>query len=158
MFLRYICRGVLGYRDAHKRHAVSFVTFDEADTALSWGERFRHDYRQAVANARRSGRPILAITATLPQSKAKHLLTSMAISPANVIVVPGQRANLNYRFVSATTTAEADALVLSELQNHRDGSRRPAIVYAQRKNDVDMLFDLLSRTLRGKVFKYHSGN
>ncbi|CEO95887.1 hypothetical protein PBRA_009686 [Plasmodiophora brassicae] len=136
---------------------VSFVTFDEGDTAIQWGERFRADYHRAALIAVRLLCPILVLTATLSKRRLPRMLMHFDIDANNVVWAPSARTNVGHRFVHCEAMANADAMLINIISRCDDGNA--AIVYVLRREHADKVHDLLVKHVPPSrpVFKYRGG-
>lgn len=130
----------------------SFLVIDEAHCLSEWGQRFRPEYLQLPAVARRLGRPVLALTATATACVAEELATVFEIEAEDIVRLPLRKKNI-CREVIPVTAADKDRALAEYLE--RPG-HLPALVYVNRREDAETVAAMLSRCgIRARA--YHAG-
>ncbi|MDP8970310.1 MAG: RecQ family ATP-dependent DNA helicase [Actinomycetota bacterium] len=133
--------------------SIDLLCVDEAHCISEWGFDFRPAYRELAAAARAMGRPpILALTATAPESVRQDVARELGLVDPLVVAANFDRPNLHFaveRVTDADRRERQLATVLAELA-------APAVVYcATRREAEDTALALLELGLRAG--HYHGG-
>lgn len=136
--------------DAALRQApLALFVVDEAHCVSEWGHSFRPDYLLLPAWRQRYGfRSVLALTATATPRVQRDLQAAFAIAPADAVVLPPDRPNIERIVIPAEDRL---SVLLDFLPQHR-----PAIVYCRTRKETEALAGELQQ--RGfAAAGYHAG-
>lgn len=148
---------VPGFPEMLAKKRLALVAIDEAHCISQWGHDFRPDYRMLgqylpMLRGEDANRPpVLALTATATTAVQKDILAQLGLQSPAKFIHGFRRDNLSIEVVEVPIPMRAG--VVSGLL--KDGSRRPAIVYAQSRKQAEKLAEELSRTVRAAA--YHAG-
>ena len=148
---------VPGFPEMLAKKRLALVAIDEAHCISQWGHDFRPDYRMLgqylpMLRGEDANRPpVLALTATATTAVQKDILAQLGLHSPAKFIHGFRRDNLSIEVVEVPIPMRAG--VVSGLL--KDGSRRPAIVYAQSRKQAEKLAEELSRTVRAAA--YHAG-
>jgi RecQ family ATP-dependent DNA helicase len=146
---------VPGFAQRLAQRPPSLIAVDEAHCISMWGHDFRPDYRllgERLPELRGDGQiPIVAMTATATVRVQKDILAQLGIPQARAFIRGFRRDNLGIEMVErAPASRGADVLRLLS-----DPQRRPAIVYALSRKQVEELADDLAKHF--PCAAYHAG-
>jgi ATP-dependent DNA helicase RecQ len=132
---------------------VALVAVDEAHCVSEWGHSFRPAYLR-LAKVVRKLRPgaVLALTATATSQVAREVRKAFGIQRRSEVRTPFHRENLYYR-IHPVSGDQRKRRLLELLQEE---NKVPAVVYATRREDVEMI----SAYLCGQGIEarsYHAG-
>lgn len=132
---------------------VALVAVDEAHCVSEWGHSFRPAYlRLPKLVSRLKPAVILALTATATTQVAREVRKVFRIQKSKEVRTPFHRANLHYR-IHPVSGGQRDERLFELLQQE---DRRPAVVYATRREDVENIAAFLCE--QGvQTRSYHAG-
>lgn len=143
---------VAGFPEMLAKRKPSLIAIDEAHCISQWGHDFRPDYRMLGQHlpALRPA-PVIALTATATPRVQQDICGQLGMDLAARFIHGFRRENLAIEVVEAAPSRRAE-LVLELLS---DEDRRPAIVYAPTRKQVDQL----TRELKAEfpAGAYHAG-
>ncbi len=133
--------------------AISLVAIDEAHCISEWGHSFRPSYIRLPRLVKSlKPRSILALTATASPQVAQGIRKAFAILKRDQVQGSFYRENLHYDVFIGTATEKRDRM----LDLLHQAQRVPAIVYATKRGDVEMLAAFLKQSgINARA--YHAG-
>ncbi len=143
---------VAGFPEMLAKRKPSLIAIDEAHCISQWGHDFRPDYRmfgQHLPSLRPA--PVVALTATATVMVQKDIAAQLGLSEAARFIHGFRRSNLAIEVVEISPT-DRSRLVLELLD---DEERRPAIIYAPTRKQVESLAGELARVMPAAA--YHAG-
>lgn len=148
-------------RDAIARCTIDLFCVDEAHCISEWGFDFRPAYRElAVAKAAMGTPPVLALTATAPETVRRDVARELDLCDPLVIARGFDRPNLHFTVMRVTDPERRDR----QLDALLDEVRTPAVVYCTTRREAEdtatALRDLgasRTRPRRLRVGHYHGG-
>jgi DNA topoisomerase III len=143
---------VPGFPEMLARSKPTLIAVDEAHCISHWGHDFRPDYRmlgERLPLLRPA--PILALTATATPLVQDDILAQLGLGDAARFIHGFRRTNLGVEILDLAPSERFERAreLLAE------GSRRPAIVYAPTRKDVEELASRLSAEMPAAA--YHAG-
>ena len=144
--------GVPGFPELLARRTPGLVAIDEAHCISMWGHDFRPDYRrlrERVPALRPA--PVIALTATATPRVQKDIVEQLGLQGCKESIHGFRRENLLIELVELAPSLRPPAL----LRLLRDGSRRPAIVYAPTRKAAEEQAEFLQQGLSAAA--YHAG-
>jgi RecQ family ATP-dependent DNA helicase len=156
---------VRGFPEMLTKRRLALVAVDEAHCISQWGHDFRPDYRMLgdhLPGLRGTGddrAPVLALTATATPTVQSDIVQQLAMEKPARFIHGFRRNNLAIEVVELPVPMRPG--VIGKLL--ADGSRRPAIVYAQSRRQSEELATVLSMTTLGptgnrlRAAAYHAG-
>jgi len=131
---------------------ISLAAIDEAHCISEWGHDFRPAYRRLGSHLQRlGGPPLLALTATATDRVQEGIVRSLGMRHPRRIEVPPHRSNLAMDIVRCGGDERLRAVARLALR-----LRRPGLVYAATRKDVDELYTILRR-FGLPALRYHAG-
>jgi len=147
---------VPGFPEMLAKRKLALIAIDEAHCISQWGHDFRPDYRMLgqylpALRAGENAAPVLALTATATPTVQEDILAQLGFRRENLAIEVAE--------VPVPERAVAIARLLA------DPARRPAIVYATSRKNVERLAEELSATPSGQgrasrripAAAYHAG-
>jgi DNA topoisomerase-3 len=141
-----------GFPEMLAKRKPSLVAIDEAHCISQWGHDFRPDYRMLgkhLPSLRPA--PVIALTATATALVQSDIADQLGLAQAARYVHGFRRSNIAIEVVEVGPSQRA-ALVQELLA---DDERRPAIVYAPTRKQVEYLANALGGTVPAAA--YHAG-
>ncbi len=142
---------VPGFPEMLAKRPLALIAVDEAHCISEWGHDFRPDYRllgERLPTLRPA--PIVALTATATPDVQDDIVAQLGLEDARRFIHGFRRHNLAIETVEIAPGGRADAI--RELLAER--ARRPAIVYAATRKNVEELATALGRRVAAG---YHAG-
>jgi ATP-dependent DNA helicase RecQ len=137
---------------ALQNSGIALAAIDEAHCISEWGHDFRPAYRRIGTQLKRLGAPpLLALTATATQKVRDGIARSLAMRRPRRIEVPPHRSNLAFDIVRCGGDERLRAVVRLALR-----LRRPGLVYAATRKEVDEIYTIVSR-FGLPALRYHAG-
>jgi len=141
-----------GFPEMLAKRTPSLIAIDEAHCISQWGHDFRPEYRmlgERLPILRPA--PVVALTATATPTVQDDIVTQLRLDRASRFIHGFRRTNIAVEVVEKSPGERADvALALLAAPG-----RRPAIVYAPTRREVESLAQVLSEHMR--VATYHAG-
>ena len=142
------------FRELLGKAPLCLFAIDEAHCVSEWGHDFRPDYRLLRPLLDQFGDiPRLALTATADEHTRADILAQLGIPDDGLIVAGFDRPNIRYTI----RPRENAPRELAQLMAEQPG---PGIIYAQTRNQVEKLAEMLEKSA-GKagrrVLPYHAG-
>jgi DNA topoisomerase-3 len=143
---------VRGFPETLAKRKPALIAIDEAHCISQWGHDFRPDYRtlgQHLPALRPA--PVIALTATATPLVQDDIAQQLGLSTAKRFIHGFRRDNIAIEVVKCPPSSRSELVrqLLSE-----DG-RRPAIVYAPKRRDAEVLARELSHECAAEA--YHAG-
>lgn len=146
---------VPGFAARLAEHPPELIAVDEAHCISMWGHDFRPDYRllgERLPELRQNGQvPVVALTATATTRVQTDIVQQLGMPDATRFIRGFARTNLAVELIEASPGVRPQLVA----QALADPERRPAIVYAPSRKQVEQLAADWSRSL-GAV-GYHAG-
>jgi superfamily II DNA helicase RecQ len=143
---------VPGFPEMLAKRKPSLVAIDEAHCISQWGHDFRPDYRMLgkhLPNFRPA--PVIALTATATSIVQNDISDQLGLAQPGRFVHGFRRSNIAIEVVEVVPSQRAE--LVEQLLD--DGERRPAIVYAPTRKQVESLAAQLASTV--SAAGYHAG-
>ncbi len=143
---------VAGFPEMLAKRKPSLIAIDEAHCISQWGHDFRPDYRmfgQHLPSLRPA--PVIALTATATALVQDDIAGQLGLSKARRFIHGFRRANIGIEVVEIAPSHRSR--LVRELLS--DEERRPAIVYAPTRKQVEALAEELA-DIAGAA-PYHAG-
>jgi ATP-dependent DNA helicase RecQ len=133
--------GVADVADALAKTGVGLAAVDEAHCISEWGHDFRPAYRRLGTRLRvLGGPPILALTATATSRVRDTIVQSLGMRDPVVVASSPHRSNLAFEVIHCEGDMRLRALVRLVKR-----LRRPGIIYASTRREVDTVYAVLRR-------------
>jgi DNA topoisomerase-3 len=143
---------VSGFPEMLAKRKPSLIAIDEAHCISQWGHDFRPDYRmlgQYLPNLRPA--PVIALTATATALVQDDIAAQLGLGQVTRFIHGFRRSNIAVEIVEITPSHRT-GLVCDLL---REPERRPAIIYAPTRKQVEALASELSSVAPAAA--YHAG-
>lgn len=136
-----------------KSVSIALVAIDEAHCISEWGHSFRPSYIRLPRLVKSlKPRSVLALTATASKQTAQSIRKAFSILKKNQVQTSFYRENLHYSINTCLNDEKKNRL----LGLLKDEAKVPAIVYATKRGDVEMLAHFLKQSgINAKA--YHAG-
>lgn len=143
---------VPGFPEMLARRKPVLIAVDEAHCISHWGHDFRPDYRMLGKWLPLfDGTPVIALTATATPKVQDDIAQQLGVSDTKRFIHGFRRTNIALEVAELNLALRADAVcrILA------DPSRRPAIVYAPKRDDSERIAELLHGIAGAAA--YHAG-
>ncbi|HEV2855475.1 MAG TPA: DNA topoisomerase 3 [Thermoanaerobaculia bacterium] len=143
---------VPGFPEMLAKRKPALIAVDEAHCISQWGHDFRPDYRllgQRLPLLRPA--PVIGLTATATPRVQDDIAQQLGLSSEGRFIHGFRRTNIAVEVVEMLPSERGDAVrrILS------DPARRPAIVYAPKRKEADLLGEMLQEHF--PTAAYHAG-